>query len=95
MIRASYGEMKSAANEITNAADNYKMNVEKLYKEVEQLDSAWKGVDNQEYVNKVNSYKSDMTSLGTAVAGYAEFLQRAADALNATQEDIKNEAGRL
>lgn len=95
MIKASYGEMKSAADGITKAANNYQTNLEKLYQEVDQLNDAWKGADNQEYIAKVNSYKEDMKSLGVAVDGYAKFLQKAANALNMTQEEIKNMAGRL
>ena len=95
MIKASYGEMKTNANAISKAANDYKTNVGKLYQEVDELVDAWKGADNQEYATKVNSYKQDMESLGVAVDGYAKFLEKAADALNATQDEIKNMAGRL
>lgn len=95
MIKASYGEMRSDAEQISNAAGNYKSNVEKLFQEVEQLGDVWKGTDNQEYVTKVSGYKEDMISLGTAVDGYAKFLQASADAINKTQDEVKNLAGRL
>ena len=95
MIKASYGEMKTAADEISQAASNYKSNVEKLYQEVDQLSDSWKGTDNQEFVTTVNGYKEDMKSLGVAVDGYAKFLQKAAATLSTTQDEIKNLAGRL
>ena len=94
-MKASYGEMKSNADEISKAANDYKINVEKLFQEVDQLSDAWKGVDNQEYVTTVNGYKKDMESLGVAVDGYAKFLTKAANVLNSTQEEVKNMAGRL
>ncbi len=95
MIKASYGDMKRDSDAITKAADDYKINVEKLYQEVDQLSDAWKGDDNQEYVTTVNGYKKDIESLGLAVEGYAKFLAKAASVLNTTQDEVKNLAGRL
>ena len=71
-MKASYGEMKSNADEISKAASDYKSNVEKLFQEVEQLSDAWKGVDNQEYVRTVNGYKQEMNDLGVAVDAFRE-----------------------
>lgn len=95
MIRASYAEMKNDAHEITNASEGYTQNVEKVYQEVDRLAENWKGVDNQQYVSKVNSYKEDMLSLGIAVDGYAKFLTRSANMLNDTQDSVADMAGRL
>jgi len=95
MIRASYGEMKSAANEITKAAQDYQSNVDALYAIVENLTSVWKGTDNLSYAETVNGYKDDMKNLGEVVKDYATFLTKSADAISEAQEDVSTAAGRL
>lgn len=94
-MKANYGDMRNNAAAITKAASDYKTNVNKLFQEVEQLSDAWKGEDNQEYVKTVSTYRQDMTTLGVAVDGYADFLRKAANTLNNTQDEIRNMAGRL
>ena len=95
MIKASYEGMRNDASAITKAAGDYKASVNKLYQEVDQLADVWKGTDNQEYATKVNSYKQDMLNLGVAVDGYADFLRRAANTIQTTQESVSSAAGKL
>ena len=94
-LKADYANMRNDASAISKAADDYKSNVAKLFNEVEQLSDAWKGIDNQEYVTKVSEYRQDMTTLGVAVNGYADFLRNAAARISATQDEIRSNAGRL
>jgi len=95
MIRASYSEMKSAANDITKSSEDYQANVEGLYTIVDNLTTVWKGTDNISYADTVNSYKKDMQNLGEVIKDYATFLTRSADAINEAQEDVQTAAGRL
>lgn len=94
-LKADFATMRNSAASITKASEDYKTNVNKLFQEVEQLSDAWDGVDNQEYVKTVSNYRQDMINLGIAVDGYADFLRKAANTLNNTQDEIKNMAGRL
>ncbi len=95
MIRASYAEMKSAANDITKSAEDYQASVDALYVVVDNLTNVWKGTDNLSYAETVNSYKTDMKNLGEVIKDYATFLTRSADAINEAQEDVQTAAGRL
>lgn len=95
MIRASYGEMLSSATSISNASQEYKTNVDALYRIVDNLSNNWKGIDNINFANTVNGYKEDLKSLGDVVDNYAKFLSKAANIINQTQNDISNAAGRL
>ncbi len=95
MIRASYAEMKTAANEISKASEEYKSNVESLYGIVDNLVNNWKGTDNVSFANTVNGYKNDLKSLGDVVNSYANFLNNAANIISSTQDDVSDAAGRL
>ncbi len=94
-FKANYGEMRNAAADITKAAGEYKSNVAKLYHVVDQLGNVWKGTDMEQYTTTVNGYKHDMTNLGVAVEGYASFLRKAANGIQATQEEVRSMVGKL
>ena len=95
MIRASYAEMQSAGAEISKASEEYKSNVDALYQVVDNLVNNWKGADNVSFANTVNGYKEDLKALGDVVNSYAQFLNKAAQAISSTQEEVSNAAGRL
>ena len=91
---ANYADMRKAAADITKAAGEYKSNVAKLYRIVDQLGNVWKGTDMDQYTTTVNGYKNDMTNLGVAVEGYASFLQKAATGIQGTQEEVTSMIGK-
>ncbi|MBQ8891500.1 MAG: WXG100 family type VII secretion target [Bacilli bacterium] len=95
MIKANYAEMQSAATEISKAAEEYKTNVEGVYQIVDSLVNHWKGADNVKFANTVNDYKNDLTSLGDVVNSYGEFLNKSAQIISSTQDEISSAAGRL
>ena len=95
MIKASYEEMQSQANEISKAAEEYTTNVDSLYAIVDNLSDNWKGTDNISFANTVNGYKNDLKSLGDVVNSYAEFLSKAASTISMTQDEISGAASRL
>ena len=95
MIRASYAEMQSAATEISKASGEYKSNVDSLYQIVDNLVENWKGTDNVSFANTVNGYKETLKNLGDVVDNYATFLNKAAAAISATQDEVSSAAGKL
>ena len=95
MIRASYAEMQTAANEISKASEEYKANVDSLYGIVDNLVNNWKGTDNVSFANTVNGYKNDLKSLGDIVNSYATFLNNAARTISSTQDEISGAASKL
>lgn len=92
---ATYQEMNEAANKMRNAANEYQSGVDTLYEKIDNLSMNWKGGDNQAYVETTNSYKKDMKDLGEIIKQYATFLEKSAQFISATQEDVQNDAGRL
>ena len=95
MIRANYAEMQSAANQMTKAAEEYKAGIDSLYKIVDSLVNSWRGADNIKFANTVNEYKNDLASLGDVLNGYGEFLNKSAQIISTTQDEISDAAGRL
>ena len=95
MIRATYDEMRQAANEVTRYAAEYKDNVSGLYTIVDNLVEVWKGADNIKFGETANSYKDDLISLGDVVTDYANFLEKSANLINEAQDDVSAAAGRL
>ena len=95
MIKASYEDMQSAANNITKAAEEYKANVDNLYQIVDNLVNNWKGSDNVRFAETVNGYKEDLKALGDIVNSYATFLNNSARTINETQESVSSAASRL
>jgi len=95
MIKASYEEMNAAANEITGAANKYQANVDALYNTVSNLETSWKGPDNLTYVETVNSYKENLKALGDVINNYSIFLNKSADYLRETQDEVQSDSGRL
>ncbi len=95
MIRATYDEMKQAANEMTQYAGEYKDNVDGLYTIVDNLVEVWKGEDNLKFGETANSYKDNLKALGDVVTDYAKFLENSANLINEAQDDVSAAAGRL
>ena len=95
MIRATYDEMRVAANDMTKNATEYKKNVDDLYIIVENLAEVWKGTDNLQFVETANSYKDGLKALGDVVTDYGTFLEKSANLISEAQEDVASAAGRL
>ncbi len=94
-FKANYAEMESSAGKIIFAANQYRGEVEALYRDVENLSNVWKGADNLKFVSTVNSYKEDLKALGDIVENYGQFLSKSAQIIKETQNDVTASAGRL
>lgn len=95
MIRANYAEMQSAASQMIKASEDFKTNGDGFYRIVDSLVNSWKGADNVKFANTVNDYKGDLTSLGNVMNSYGELLNKSAQIISATQDEISDAAGRL
>ena len=95
MIRATYDEMRTAANDMTKYAAEYKENVDGLYTIVDNLVDVWKGTDNLQFAETANSYKDGLRALGDVVTDYGTFLEKSANLINEAQDDVAAAAGRL
>ena len=94
-ITADTSALRTLGNQVLENAGEYKSEVTKVYTNVDNLSSSWQGIDNQEYVNKVNEYKETIEALGKAVANYGQFLVDTATNIEKVQAEIRDAAGRI
>ena len=94
-MEANYLEMQASAKKIEESAKNYINNINDLYKVIDELSTAWEGVDNASFVNKTGEYQMNLLKLGEVVNNYALFLDKTAIELANTQNDIASSASRL
>ncbi|MGN0202925.1 MAG: WXG100 family type VII secretion target [Coprococcus sp.] len=87
--------LKTTASYVTEQANSYKQNYEKLYTEVNAMASAWQGADNQAFVSQIEGFKEDFNAMYKLMNQYAEFLTKAADAYSSTQKEIITKARKL
>ncbi len=87
--------LKSVASKIDTQCAEYEANWVNLLDKVEGLGAVWKGVDNLAYVEKVILFKDDFQKMTRLLHEYSEFLRRAANAYDKTQQDIKAKAASL
>lgn len=94
-LQANLEQMKNEARDINSAAKEYEDAVTQLYAVVDNLSTSWQGVDNKTFVDKINSYKNEIQTLGQIVNNYAIFLDGAAGSLDELQGDVSSAAGKL
>lgn len=94
-ITADTSALRTLGNQVAENAGEYKNEVTKVYANVDNLSSSWQGVDNQEYVNKVNEYKETIEALGKAVENYGQFLVDTATNIEKVQAEIKDAASKI
>ena len=79
--------MLNDANIIFRAGEEYKANVDSLYKIVEEVKGYWQGSANKSYSEAVTSQKEFLKNLGDMVNNYAVFLRRSVAKFNDVQEE--------
>ena len=95
ILRASYAEIAGIAGRVTTLSSQYRSCVDDVYKTIDSLNEVWKGSDNVQFVDKVRSYQKLLNDLGVEIENYATRLNKTAEVLQQSQEEIKNLAGRL
>ena len=95
IIKASPEELRTQGRKLVSNAEQYLQEVKKLYATVDNLRAIWQGDDNQIYVSKVYSYKSNIDALGQVIGNYGVFLQETGNSLEKLNADIASQAGRL
>ncbi len=95
IIKASPEELRTQGRKLVSNAEQYLQEVKNLYTTVDNLRANWQGGDNQSYVSKVYSYKSNIDALGQVIGNYGVFLQETGNSLEKLNADIASQAGRL
>lgn len=94
-ISADTGSLRALGEQVMELAGQYANEVKSIYTNVDELSSSWQGADNQEYVNKVNSYKATIEELGKSISNYGRFLVDTSTNIEKVQNSIMESASRL
>ena len=89
-IKVTPENLRSQATKVDTEAQNYYNEYRKLFSDVEQLTSNdWTGEDANEFRTKVEGFETDFNKMKELMNEYANFLRRAADNYQNTQENVK------
>ena len=94
-VRANMGELTSMGNQVSQQAELYLNEINRIYGVVDSLVEKWEGTDNQQFAAKVNEYKPDMQNLGKVITDYGQFLKTTASTLSQVQSDIASATNKL
>ncbi len=95
VLKASPEEIRTAGKNLVGNAESYLGSVKNLYETVDTLQQNWKGSDNAQFANTVNSYKENINALGQVIGNYGVFLQETANSLEKLQAEIAQQASNL
>ncbi len=87
--------LESSANTMDDYTTQYRMQIQKLYQEIEVMSSAWQGSDNVAFVNQIHGYHNDFLKIAALLTQYIEFLRSTARAYRQTQAELVSQATRL
>lgn len=88
-------QLEAIASRVESQNSDYKRIYQKLYAEVEKMNSSWSGKDNAEFTSRIKSYESDLRQISLVLNQYSDFLRASARAYRETQDEIFNNASRL
>jgi len=87
--------LRDTAKQTRDHAATYQKLYKQLYSEVDAMGQAWQGKDNQAYVTQIKGFTDDFERMKKLMDEYAQFLDNAANAYDATQSDIVTAAKTL
>ena len=87
--------LREAATKIDQYAAEYKSAFEKMYSEIDSMNSVYEGADYEAYATQVAGFKEDLNKMYTLMGEYATFLRDSATKYDGVQQNIIAQAARL
>lgn len=95
-IQVTPGNLRKAAGDVENLANNYKKQYGELFGLVETFTTTdFQGTDAKEFCAKVKDFEDDFMKMKTLMDDYAQFLRKAADDYEKNQENLRNQIAGL
>jgi len=94
-IKVDPAQLETVAGKIEAQSAEYENLYNQIYSEVNNLNNAWKGIDNQTYKDRIEDFKDDLASMKRVMDEFAKFLKTSAKAYKDTQGAIVQAAGKL
>lgn len=94
-IRVDADELRSAATKIRAQIADYKSQYTELFSHVDEMQNAWKGVDNVAFTSQIKETLQSFTSMEQLLEEYSAFLEKSAQIYDETQGQIASAAKQL
>lgn len=94
-IKVTPEELERTAAEINNNADHYRELYEEFYSVTGAMADSWKGVDNIEFINRIDGFRQDFQNMYNEMVRYAQFLKNSATTYRDTQDTVVSQAKSL
>ena len=85
-IKVNSTSMRDKANAFKNVARSVDVFTKEMTAEIERLKSAWQGEAAETTVNKFKGLADNFEEIVSTINGYANFLEQAAEAYDATED---------
>lgn len=95
IIRVEPEKIRSAAEEIKSSASKYDKIAKELMENATQMGEAWKGTDNQTYVNQIKGFVEDLENMVKKLNQVSDTLEQQAQNYIKRQEANVENAQRL
>jgi len=96
-IKVDTGKLRSTKADIVGElTPKYKQLYENMYKKMGDMrSSAWQGLDIDAYLTRIEEFRKEFDKMKGHLDAYGDYLQKSAEAYEATQSDIKSKAEHL
>lgn len=95
IIKVDPEKLDLVANDMEKLIGEYQGIYKALYGEVEGMSSAWKGVDNQAFVQQIKEFDNDFQKMIELMSQYRQFVVDSSTAYKKTQSEIVAAAKKL
>lgn len=88
-------QLEQTATAMEQQSLNYEKQYLQLYAEIDKMQTAWQGKDNQAYSEQIKGFTNDFIKMNQLMKEYISFLRRSANLYRATQEELTSKARML
>ena len=94
-LTVSPAELTTAGETISGLYQKYTNQITEMYALIDKVNQSWNDPATQNYVEQINSYRSDFALLGTAIEQVGKFLVGSGEIYQKTSEKIGTAASNL
>jgi len=95
-LSGDHNQMRKVGSNLRETQyEEYIQLVNKIYNEIDTLNTKWKGIDQTSFMATILNKRPAMEELGKCIQGYGNFLIASSNYLRKAQEEIASAASNL
>ncbi len=94
-IKIQMSDVYQASNYLSQKAQEYENELQKINTTVHELQSVWQGTDNQSYIQKMDAFQPQLRKIISIINAYAKYLNTSASRYEQLQQERSMSANRL